>query len=345
MTDEVDQIVGIAEQHILSFVDEGARRVRVNFSSGAITYKGTDGEDHTLSGRQVLGDKYGLVLKVREAARKFALFRISSEPGFQSNRPLDCPSPLSKTTTAWQNSHGLPASPKEIKELQTFLTNHGHQGLAAAAEKKENKAIAFYTTFKKELEDTRDRLKAELDALGADERTAKRTKREQMAQLKKLIDQLENLDKKAVRWNVAFADDTHLPLTLEQQLTRADLIQDAMASHLKTQKTYFDFRSPIGNPDDSAIRAYSGDAGDLFVPGRWDYEERTRDSNRPQKRHCMEQFIVQNIVRLADPTLNPSTNAEEFGSLISAVGFESGLGMRKILTDATEKARAAAKAV
>jgi hypothetical protein len=149
-------------------------------------------------------------------------------------------------------------------------------------------------------------------------------KEEELEKLRKLHKELDSIDRNAVFRAVATWGNLKTG-TLDED-KRAELRKTADKLSLNTKKdlqeaektrqdTHYVKNSYIGKKlgffkpvESSELHAYALDVGDLIIPDQWDYQNRRSETDRKDKKACVEQMIVQMMMNLLDPNMQVDPN-------------------------------------
>ncbi len=309
LLDRMEDVWKKAEEYCNKF-KPGAHDGDIDFSALSISFKDNGGKTHTIDEYTITDPELAkLMREINYLAKELGQFTHSSQPGVRSNRPANAPAPLEKTSAAWIQDHTRGADDfLASKDYQYLAKTLNPPTLVGHAGDKIRAAESFISLFSNKLHAKKTVLKDALDRLSESELDKRIAKRKQIEQIEAQIAKLAQLDKKAIFWNVAHANDDFGATSMhpDVRLARAREIRSSMASNLTrnntlTGNTLKDSRFS-SRPDEAYLTAYAKDAGELFLHDRWLYEQHLALGDTLTPKHaCAEELVVNVISSLNDP--------------------------------------------
>jgi len=344
LVDRIEKVWKKAEEHC-DRLSPGAHDGDINFSALSISYKDHGGQTQTID-EYTIGDLelVKLMREVNYLAKELGRFTHASLPGVRSNRPANAPAPLEKTSAAWIQDHALGAdeflASPHYQDLDKALKANGHTDLARDAARKIHAADRFISIFSNKLNAKKVELEQQLATLKESDLDKRIAKRKQIEQIEAQIAKLAQLDKKAIFWNVAHANNDFgiTPMDRNVRLARAREIRNSMASNLtrnntRTGATLKDHHLS-SRPDEAYLTAYAKDAGELFLHDRWLYEQHLAlDSDKLTPKHACAEELVVNVIS------NLGARSFDKDEAVSSLALPAGDEVHNLVADALEEAR------
>jgi hypothetical protein len=310
----------------------GISHVRINFTSLRVLYE-VNGEEESKAIKDI--EDVALRTLLLDIGKDIAP-NATTDPSISSNRPLNRSTPMEINTPQWHNAHRISAetySKRDHHELDASFRRDLGDETADRALPKIKAAELFVTKFREQLEAKLRDKKAELTALPSQDRGARLALKRQIHQLEELLAKADaqKLDMKAIYTSVPYAKNDLAGLSLDEQMQRANLSQQAMQYSLTMNQ------ESLGKPGAAFITAYAQDKGDLLIHDRWKYEERVDDRGGEKRGPSVEEFVVFNILNLNN--IDESVLDEAISSLALPMKEAGDEELHAAVRDALQAAR------